>query len=173
MKFDSYIFFLGIVALSLTSCGQRTSESRVSANRYSNVTSTNSSSSDSSRRGIGTVLRSGTTGSPTNANNSGTGQAAQSASSVPAASNASVAPNVFNQNANAFSGVDFWGNLVQNTATDPQQCADLYNKYQRFPGNFESAFSVLGACLNRVMIVKNPNLFQGYMQLSQQQYGYY
>jgi len=170
MKINQYIFLLSVVALTLTSCGQRDSNIKESTSRASNV------QKKSGGRGISSTLASGTAGSPSNAINSGTGGAGQTATSVSGASNASgansVAPNVFNQSTNAFSGVDFWGNLVQNTATDPQQCADLYNKYQRFPGNFESAFSVLGACLNRVMIVKNPNLFQGYMQLYQQQYGY-
>lgn len=161
------IVLLASLTLLVTSCGQRSS-----GTRFNGVRSVSAGeNSVDTRRGISTVLRSGTTGSPSNANNSGTGQAAPVAGSAPVASNPS-GNSVFNNTANAFSGVDFWGNLVQNTATDPQQCADLYNKYQRFPGNFEAAFSVLGACLNRVMIVKNPNLFQGYMYLTQQQYGY-
>lgn len=62
------------------------------------------------------------------------------------------------------------------TATDPQQCANVYNSYQRFEGNFERALYDLTTCLNQVMIRQNPTLFQQYQNLYQQQqypqYGY-
>jgi len=156
-------FVIASIIVGISGCGQKSDSMGLSKTK--SVTS----SPAPSKRSLGnTVLTSGTAGSPRNAINSGTGQAASTASSVSGASSSST----FNAAANAFSGVDFWGNLVQNTATDPQQCADLYNKYQRYPGNFESAFSVLAGCLNRVMVVKNPNLFQSYVNLYQQQNSY-
>lgn len=55
------------------------------------------------------------------------------------------------------------------TASDPQQCANVYNSYARFEGNFERALFDLTTCLNQVMIRQNPQLFQQYQNLYQHQ----
>jgi len=64
------------------------------------------------------------------------------------------------------------------TASDPQQCASVYNSYTRFEGNFERALYDLTTCLNQVMVRQNPTLFQqyqtlqGYQQNPQYGWGY-
>jgi len=55
------------------------------------------------------------------------------------------------------------------TASDPQQCANVYNSYARFEGNFERALFDLTTCLNQVMVRQNPQLFQQYQNLYQYQ----
>jgi len=58
------------------------------------------------------------------------------------------------------------------SASDPQQCANIFNGYSRFEGNFERALSDLTTCLNQVMLTQNPTLNQQYQTLQQSYTGY-
>lgn len=141
--------------LTLVSCGQK---KMVSMQSYSGSeimqNPISSALSSASRRGATTNTNgfsnvySGTTGSPTNASVSGAGLS-------------------FNS---PVSGTALFGLSNQSSATDPQQCANLYGRYPHYSGNFDTALAELATCLNQVMISQNPTLFQQHQTLQQNSY---
>jgi len=102
-------------------------------------------------RGTNLFLGSGDAGSPNGAATGSTGTPAAQSATTPTL------------NSNPFARTSI------TTASDPQQCANIYNSYARLEGNFERALFDLTTCLNQVMIRQNPGLFQQYQNLYQYQ----
>lgn len=143
--------------LVITACGQRQA-SRITgsgANFQRNfATGSGNAASDLFSYSLG-VTNSGSTGSPSQ---SGT---IQSSSGGAATISAATSPN---------AQYDFWGNSTASSATTPQQCADNYMRQPQEPSNYQRLFAELAGCLNRVMLIQNPYLNQGYQALQQNPY---
>ena len=149
MKHLSTSIMLIAVLVITSACGNQT--------KWSMRTTMNRQSGTGTSQGSTFLLGSGnTTGSPSN--NSATSGASGSTGAQGGAANLTSNP---------------FARSTVATATDPQQCAALYNSYSRFEANFEQALADITTCLNRVMLAQNPTLNQQYQILQQYQQPYY
>lgn len=143
--------------LIITACGQRPASRIAGGGAYlqrNPATGSATGASDLFSYSLG-ATNSGSTGSPSQ---SGT---IQSSSGGTASLTAAASPN---------AQYDFWGNSIVSSATTPQQCADNYMRQPQEPSNFQRLFAELAGCLNRVMLIQNPYLNQGYQALQQNPY---
>lgn len=137
------ILLVACAAIILSSCGNQSNRRSGNSLGLRGVGGTDYNSS--------IFTGSGDTGSQNGATSGSTANTATQTATVP-----QINSNPFARNSLA-------------TASEPQQCASVYNSYQRFEGNFERALYDLTTCLNRVMIRQNPTLFQQYQNLYQYQ----